>query len=647
MGLDYAYRKCSSIVTGGLGYLLSRDIDELKKLYEEIRSLEKTVESSWISRYGDMMRHVMGTCRYAALLTCLAIEEKGGEPPEPIPPRTKEIIRKLERARVVLSQPLDWMASVIMSGGRELVSIIDLAKFLKTECTTVSTTLPLTQLEFIDAYLFFRINEVCKEGFERLTKVVSEALKKNPLYLVRMFKDYEEAILSSINLRRAISNEFNTISSEFSNVSSQAELLVSNASMLSSEISRGLVSPLTIGSAALAYEEYRRRVEEFEKEREVLLSRIKELEERLSSYVSKLKEKEEELLRLREMLKEEELTRESIENELKNLREMISKYEEETKKYRELAEKLEHERNALAEKVSLLEKVLRGEEGLRHIPLSEARHYEVALRERFLDKFSRSLRIYDPIEDKWVEVRKWVIEKCDNLYTPASLGLSEEDLSRGIPLGLDIVCSYYKRVGLRKKKVVSVELVYYVRPKVYAEQGYDVKPMDLGEVINIVEPRSRSARLEGYQLVLIVSSPTGFTKKALEYISGAEFGRSIVSKNLILILYDPYLAKATFSVYDEKTKVYSELLVPITSAEKIGMIRKLVLDLRSKVKERELPPYTTYVELSEVCDYGRKELNMEITPEEVRAAFAQLQSEGLGDLVVVGGKYTIFGFKGG
>ena len=618
MRVDEAHSICRSVVDGGLGYLLSLDPAVHRDMYVRIRSAEQSVVSSWISSDRDFTMHAMGVCRYAAILVALAMEMKGLEPSEKVSPQVKDVVSKLEHAKIVLAQPIDWFASILMSGaGPELMKLVDFAKFLHSECSRMSLSpmrfkpeSPAFTMGF-DAYLFNRLTETCREGFDRLSKVIAEALKRNPLYIVRMFRDYEKALLDALNLRKTLSTELGQLASQAQSIAEEISVLTAREQEASRSIDRALALPSV--PMSMDIEDLESGIRTLIQEREKLVARVRELEERIRSYESRLREKEEELKKLLGLVREEELARATLESEVENLRSLAERYRSEAENYRRMLDVLEKEKELLEEKVELLQKVLRGEEKLRTVPREEALYLEKVIRDKALEKFSKAVRIYDPLEQSFVEVSSWNLEKM------STLGGSEVVRSDA-PMGLDIAYSH-----------------------TYAEQDFDSKPMDLSEVSQILGNVSREC--SEYELcVTVIASPTGFTKKVVDSVKGVVPGFAYDVPRHVVILFDPYTTETFFNESSPVARELARELAPLARADLIARVKEFVLKLRETIGARELPPYASYVELEEVVEEYRRAYGVDIDRDIVRASFVKLQDEGLGEMVVVGGRYTVFGF---
>ncbi len=452
--------------------------------------------------------------------------------------------------------PPERLAEVIVAGKGEIYELvkdavrkqyIDFAGLIKT----------WSREKRIRDYVSRALQIRYEKRFHNIVEAVKRLIDTQPAWLLRLFTEYEEALLEARRLRGEIEERLHSIPSP---------------KEIEEKIEHG-------APPRMVKEEARRSIEVIEEAR------------------SRLEKKARELLEKKEAV-EDEAAREALEAEAERLRTEAERLEEEKRVY------------GNAEVMVSLEELRRGGEASargRLIDYGEARTLSLVFRERFtIHMNTLPLRLRVPLTGQEIRVDKW----------------SRGDVSEsGGDHGYTI--TYTVRKGLlRRNTVMVLEALYYLRRGVYEEKGYDDKPMGLGELVDMVEPRVLEARRQGYYHVMLVASPTGFTDRVISYVSGEEYHRLILSSSLALILVDPLTGEIYHHPADEAVAMLGPLLKPLLPFEEVEKVAAAVRDLEVDAIARSPSlPYYTLDELVEKTG-ARREI--------VRAALEKLEKEGAG-----------------
>ncbi len=460
--------------------------------------------------------------------------------------------------------------------------------------------------------------------FKNIVEAVKRLLDQQPAWLLRLFTDYEQALLESAELRERIESEVRDkiirdlgipeLEKQLEIVQEERERLLARVEEL---------------SAALAAREVEREKLELEldyvkRDKESLSIQVDNLREKLESIESQLEKarlelegKQRQLEQLSKEYGEDRAAKEALEAEAERLKARISELEDLLEQYVAARASLEMEKMQLESKLEELDTALRGDSEERPATLEEAVSYESIFIERFNYHMNRfPLVLYDPLNQKEVRVKKWGrASKEDGMLYPESKG----------PLGRYSKYILYEGL-IRKKRHLVIEALSYVRPGKYEESGYDTIPMQLSEAFKLVTNRASEARANNYYHVLLIMSPTGYASKLKEYVSGTEFHKMFLSSNLTLILFDPVTGDVYHHPADPIVEKFASVLKPLTPREEL---EKAIIKIKElKIEALANSPAMPHFLLREIAEKTGLPLRT------IRAAAERLQREGYGSVKV-------------
>lgn len=383
------------------------------------------------------------------------------------------------------------------------------------------------------------------------------------------------------------------------------------------------------------YQEPRAEAGALRKRLELVKSRGEELLRRYSEAVSRLSELKNEVARAMDRLSSileglegagagDARLSKALEAEASSLRRAIKDLSSRGEAIRSTIERLEAERLALRSRVEELERALRGEAPGRVVTSEVARGLENLLVSKLSYKMSRPAAIYNPVEGRSLEVKKWDHREAYEL-NPAG----------GAPRGRGVVYKLMRGVLVRRPRVV-VEAVTLVHHKAYSARGFDDKPVSLGEVLDLLEERVLEAEKGSYYHLLVVSSPTGFTKPVIDYVSSNEFHKAFVSMHVTLFLLDPVEGVVIHHPLDKAAGLNKWVAEPFLEEEKIGLVVNYVKSKSTVESAVKRSPASPFVLSSEV------ERGLGVDRVVVRQAFARLESQGYGRVRASDGEEAFF-----
>ncbi len=359
-----------------------------------------------------------------------------------------------------------------------------------------------------------------------------------------------------------------------------------------------------------------------------LEQRLKEAEERLRKAMEELARKEAELRRLAEEKGTDRAAVEALSAEAETLRRLVEEYKARAEEYREALDRIRTEKSMVESRLDELEAALRGETEGHLVTEEDARAIENAMVSRIRKKLGDGARIYDPITGKEREVKWSRVEY-----------VSIAEAEGGLPRGRGIVLE--KRKGLlRRRREVVVEAINLVHREAYREKGWDSRPVSLSEVLDLLEARIDQAEKGGYYHLLVLSSPTGFTRKAVEYLDSDAFHRSFTAKHITLYLVDPVTGSVYYNRGDKAAEVNREIAEPLLPEERV----RKVIDYLESDEARNLAyrnsPVAPFIRVDQIArETGEP-------PEIVRRALAILESQGRGKVMATENTVAYFYKKG-
>jgi hypothetical protein len=174
-----------------------------------------------------------------------------------------------------------------------------------------------------------------------------------------------------------------------------------------------------------------------------------------------------------------------------------------------------------------------------------------------------------------------------------------------------------RHMGLTRETKLVVEAVVYSHLEAHAENGFDTRPIDLDDLIGLVNDTvGRAEGAEQHHLVA-VASPTGFTDRALAELGG---DRSRFSRYLSLVLVDLRSGELHYDERDELASANERLFDLELDEERVAACVDRIRDIAED-------PATTSVLVDDLAG--------EFDSHVVKRAFDRLEADGLGTQLYV------------
>jgi predicted nucleic acid-binding Zn-ribbon protein len=490
----------------------------------------------------------------------------------------KNIIREFEKfsgldPKVV---PPDLLADIIVSGKGEIYQLVKEA--VGKQYTDFANLVKSWSYQYkISDSIRRGILERYEARFKNVVEAVKRLLDQQPAWVRRLFAEYEDALLSSAEVRsefekkfkevyekdannlkeymNALEKERNELLDKLTNLTEKASAKEMEAKLIEEELNR----------LRRDYEELRNRYFEYLKNWE---ANAKELE----LLKNKLTEKEKELEELAKKEKELTVAREAYEGEIARLKNLVNEYEAKVKEYERYKEELQLELESMRDKVNTLEKSMKGEIQGNLVTAEDATMLELIFIEKLRSKLNE-LPIL--IKTSWgdVVINKWsyVRIQSENL-----------EQSTKLPSNKSIVFGYRSRgiLGLGEEKVVEIRGVYLSHVDILKKQGLDIQPATLSDLINVL--KNSLTTDGGKRFILIgIASPTGWDSSVEKYVTGGSY--SLVFRDAIVVLVDLIENKV---IYPEKLREtmptierYARMFIPEIRVEEEAKIEQTIKDL--------------------------------------------------------------------
>lgn len=364
-------------------------------------------------------------------------------------------------------------------------------------------------------------------------------------------------------------------------------------------------------------------LEKLKHEKEALLrshtaleKKLRVVEEELAKATRELQAKEEELTRLSQEYSANRGVVEALQAEVETLRSAVRELSSKAEEYRRLLDRVSAEKQKIESRLLEVETALRGESEGHLVTGEEARGFEELLVRRVAFKVGgKSIAIYDPLKGTRRRIDKW----DEILY----YDLAGPHAKQGLPRGKGVM--FVKKRGLiLKKKDIVIEAIALVHHEAYEEKGWDTRPVSLAEVLDLLSSRIDEAEKGNYYHLLIISSPTGFTKKALEYIGGNEFHRNFVARHVTVYLVDLLTGAITRNPADKAAEENEELARLEIPEERVKKVVDYLLSREAYSRAVQTSPATPFIRLDQIIDATREE------PEIIRYALSRLEEKGYG-----------------
>ena len=469
------------------------------------------------------------------------------------------------------------------------------------------------------AYVF---NIRYKDRRKKIEDAVIEYVRRHGLTTtVSEIEDAIRKILEAGELRRKIEEEVRkNTEAELKFLEAKLRFLEEERDRLSEKLRKieelYVMESLSRAELEDELEKLRHEKEELLRSHKALEEKLRVAEEELVKAKRELQAKEEELARLTQEYSTNRGIVEALQAEVEALRNTIKELSSKAEEYRRLLDRISAEKEKIESRLLEVEAALRGESEGHLVTSEEARGFEELLIRRIAFKVGgKGATIYDPLKGTRRRIDKW----DEILY----YDLAGPHAKQGLPRGKGVM--FVKKRGLvLKKKDLVVEAVTLVHHEAYEEKGWDTRPVSLAEVLDLLSSRIDEAEKGNYYHLLIISSPTGFTKKALEYIGGKEFHRNFVARHVTVYLVDPLTGAITRNPADKAAEENEELARLELPEERVKKVVDYLLSREAYSRAVQTSPATPFIRLDQIIDATREE------PEIIRYALSRLEEQGYG-----------------
>ncbi|MEM1677416.1 MAG: hypothetical protein QW655_04550 [Nitrososphaerota archaeon] len=492
---------------------------------------------------------------------------------------------------------------------------IDLGRVLRTWESELKIRNDLTRA-FISVY---------QARFSNIVNAIQLLLNQQPGWLKRLFREYEGALLESAEVRKKFEEKLSIVfSREISKLEETLRALEEENNNLRrriEELSASLI--LTEDEKRKQDEELHRIRVEYESLRSRYESVLTDLNKKLTE-IENLKnlllEKERELEKMKASHDATQAEKLAIENEIIQLRKTISEYEERIQDYK-----------LLENRVKELESVLRAEPAGNLVKKEEIDYfYEViAGRTRRMLEDSE-IKVFDPRYLNYRNVKKWdTVEK-------QAISVS----GVGGPLSVRSII-FTKLTGiLYKKKDMVIEyalLTHFADPS-YEE--FDVRAVSLSEFTALWRDKVVETEKEKYYHILVIFSPTGFTKELIDYVTGSSVSwASIASKYTTVYLVDFVKNRLYYNINDPVAKSNGFLANIELSEEQVEKVVNYMLSDKALVEAAKRNPAVNFLAVSDISMATGVSDKIAL-----RRALSILEEKGLGKVKRLGSE-IVFEYK--
>jgi len=385
--------------------------------------------------------------------------------------------------------------------------------------------------------------------------------------LIGTLMEIEEVVKKAVEIgeaRREASKEIKSIEELEAKIAEEIESL------------REVVKSTLRAEREARYEELLKRLSEEE-------DKVRSLHSKLREILAKLEGKQKEMQDLGARVRGD--SRELVDAEIDALNSYIEKLLSKIKEYEALINSMNAEKEALQSRLKELEESIRGVEEGHLISLDETCALISTYVMRVWTKIGSEVEIYNPITGSKERIKSWTVKKLIEEPVCGNAGLIAS-LEKGL---------------LRKHKVVELEVRVIADWDEFKRKGYHSKPVDVGRIATLVSDRLRDAVSENYYHILVVASPTGFTRKAIEYVTG-EYYKRFSSTNLTVYLLDLATGKLYYNDMDQGAASNKYIVEPEYLAEMIDRVVKFLESdtaLKEASKKRGLPPHLSLKYISQ------------------------------------------------
>lgn len=418
--------------------------------------------------------------------------------------------------------------------------------------------------------------------FRNVVEAIKMLVDQHPAWLKRLFSEYEDALLSSAEVRERFESkvrevfevEIGRLKSYVERLEEERARLLERLEELSRKASEAEVEKSSVESelarVTRELESLRTKYEETLREWERGLSKLEDLRKRLI-------EKEKELEELTRRERENAAIREALESEILRLRQLIEGYESKVREYERERERLRLDLGIAEERLREIEENLKGRSEGRLVLGEEAVIVERLFVEKLRSKLSSlPLSIRAP----------WGEERIDEWSDVKVYYENAENVDR-VPRNTRVVFVFEKKgfLGLGERRRIEVRGLYVCDVESVRKVGYVTRRASLSDLAKVIN----EIPVAGDKTFMLVgiASPTGWDERAIRYVAGGE-GPTLITSNLAVFLVDPIENKVYYPEHLSRTHPYIEQLARIfmveVDIEEENRIERIIRDLCDEAK---------------------------------------------------------------
>jgi len=595
-----------NIILETINIVLHEDLESLRRIYTEgervelwnriISGYKKFVQNCLTKTSREIVDIVKHKYRFAMLMLAASFKlngEKHNEIISMFKPEEYELLLDFEEFKIFDHLDIDAIVEAIKRHDERIYGFIK--RYYEKQYHTLEIRWGPLMGDLVKAF-----EERYKERRKKIEEAAVAYVKRYGL--IETMYEMEEAVrkvLEAGEFKKRLEEELKRKIDEYNvdMLKKKIVLLEEERESLFKVLER-IENSVTITSAkamtfAAELEKSRIEKERLLKMYEEVSYKLAVVEKELEEAKSKLEQKEEEFRKLMEKYHAYAGAAEALRAEAESLRNTVSKLSNEAEEYKRMLKTITEEKKFLEERFREVEAALRGESEGTLVTSEEA----LAIGESYIKRVKYKvtqpnavITIYDPRHEKEVNIPKWDDEK--------DIILSGMDS----PVKNRILILTKKRGILSRSPDILLEAIVKVHEESYASRGYDSKPVTLAEVVELMKDKSREAEEKDCYEILVIASPTGFTRKAIEYVFGEESYKTFISRNVTLYLVD----LATGEVYMNKSDPAAihnvHIVKPELSEETIKKIVDYVLSENAIVHAMRSSPAEPIVLVSSIAE---------------------------------------------
>lgn len=613
-------------------------IQDAKTIYLNMRTFEKDF-------YGlvgpEEFSYQMSVFQGALLKLATALEEKEVEEEfaEMIINRytndEKKVLRKFEKFSKLdpMVTPPERLANIIVSETGEIYHLIKEAVFeTYVNFGALIKTWENESKIRDDISKAFQIRY--SERFSNVVNAIKILLDSQPAWLRRVFKEYEDALLGSYEIRKKFeldNQQLFMIEAEelkvvMDNMENEISTLFQNLEDLRHNCDSGDFEKKSLEDKLFGL---KTECDRFKERHNDLLKKWDEKIHELSLLKHNIEKKESELQGLAENEKKGSASREALEAEIFRLKALILDFKNRNEKYQLLKNKINHEFDTLNDKIKIFKKQLIGVREGHFISGEDA----CMLERIFIQKFESKMRNLPKVFPT-----PWDSENVSGWGKEGHIQMFEEFTDEKlIPLNRKSIFRVKKRslLGFGEEKHLIIEGVFRAHTGTLEKRGFDDWPLTLGEFLTILQIEESLSNVEGSCFHVIgISSPTGWDKRVIDYIAGEKFSKRYVLRDFLIVLVNQVTGEIYYSKTHPLGHWYSQLYSSEVDYEKEARIRDWIKKFYEEAVTRT--PAFPHVLLSEVTRFTKADL------ESCLRVLNRLESDGLGKLERGTGGETVF-----